>query len=53
LKPDLLVKGGSTPIVVAREIVEESGGQVLTLNLTPDISTTTIVQRIQQTQDAA
>ena len=53
LRPDLLVKGGSTPIVVAREIVEEAGGQVLTLNLTPDISTTTIVQRIQQAQDAA
>ena len=53
LRPDLLVKGGSTPIVVGREIVEEAGGQVLTLNLTPDISTTTIVQRIQQAQDAA
>jgi D-glycero-beta-D-manno-heptose 1-phosphate adenylyltransferase len=50
LQPDVLVKGGDWPLerIVGRDIVEGRGGQVLTIPLVPDISTTLLVQRIQQ-----
>jgi len=50
LQPDVLVKGGDWPLdrIVGRDIVEARGGQVLTLPLVPDISTTLLVQRIQK-----
>ena len=49
VQPDVLVKGGDWPIeqVVGREIVQARGGTVVTIPLVPDVSTTTLVQRIQ------
>ena len=48
LRPNILVKGGDWDLqhVVGKEFVEASGGSVRTIPLVPDISTTTIVQRI-------
>jgi len=46
LKPDLLVKGGTTPVVVGREIVERYGGKVLNLQAVKGLSTTKIIERI-------
>jgi D-beta-D-heptose 7-phosphate kinase/D-beta-D-heptose 1-phosphate adenosyltransferase len=48
LKPHLLVKGGTTPEVVGRELVESYGGQVLTLNAHGTYSTTDVVNRIRR-----
>ncbi len=48
LRPDVLVKGGTTPIVVGREIVEGYGGHVLTLEAVEGLSTTQIIDRITQ-----
>jgi D-beta-D-heptose 7-phosphate kinase/D-beta-D-heptose 1-phosphate adenosyltransferase len=49
LQPDVLVKGGDWPLerIVGRETVEARGGRVQTIPLVPDISTTTLVRRIQ------
>jgi D-beta-D-heptose 7-phosphate kinase/D-beta-D-heptose 1-phosphate adenosyltransferase len=49
LQPDILVKGGdwARDTVVGRETVEARGGRVHTIPLVPDISTTTLVRRIQ------
>jgi D-beta-D-heptose 7-phosphate kinase/D-beta-D-heptose 1-phosphate adenosyltransferase len=49
LRPDVLVKGGTTPVVVGREIVEGYGGRVLTLDAVEGLSTTEIIDRITQT----
>lgn len=46
LRPDILAKGGSTPVVVGREFVESYGGKVLTLDLVEGQSTTQIINRI-------
>jgi D-beta-D-heptose 7-phosphate kinase/D-beta-D-heptose 1-phosphate adenosyltransferase len=46
LKPEKLVKGGSTAVVVGREIVEGYGGVVQTLQLVEGLSTTNIIDRI-------
>ncbi len=46
LRPDVLVKGGTTDVVVAREIVEGYGGEVLTLEKVEGLSTTGIIERI-------
>jgi D-beta-D-heptose 7-phosphate kinase/D-beta-D-heptose 1-phosphate adenosyltransferase len=48
LGPDVLVKGGDWPVdkIVGREIVEARGGRVLSIPLTPDASTTGLVERI-------
>ncbi len=46
LKPDILVKGGSTGEIVGREIVEGYGGQVRKLDLVAGLSTTEIIDRI-------
>ncbi|GAB4140883.1 MAG: D-glycero-beta-D-manno-heptose-7-phosphate kinase [Planctomycetaceae bacterium] len=53
LKPDILVKGGTTPEILAREIVEEYGGEVRRLNTFGGFSTTKLVENIQQYGDAA
>lgn len=49
VQPDVLVKGGDWPIeqIVGREIVQARGGTVVTVPLVPDVSTTSLVQRIQ------
>jgi len=46
LRPDVLVKGGTTPVVVGREIVEGYGGRVLTTPAVEGLSTTQIIDRI-------
>jgi D-beta-D-heptose 7-phosphate kinase/D-beta-D-heptose 1-phosphate adenosyltransferase len=46
--PDVLVKGGDWPLdrIVGREFVEARGGRVLSIPLTPDASTTGIIDRV-------
>ena len=51
LKPDILAKGGTTPVVVGREIVEGYGGEVLTLDPVEGTSTTAIIDRILDSSD--
>jgi D-beta-D-heptose 7-phosphate kinase/D-beta-D-heptose 1-phosphate adenosyltransferase len=46
LRPDLLVKGGTTDAVVGREVVEAHGGEVRTLDAFQGLSTTRIIERI-------
>lgn len=46
IRPDVLAKGGSTPHVVGRELVESYGGRVMTLELVEGLSTTRIIERI-------
>lgn len=46
LKPDILAKGGTTPVVVGAEIVKSYGGKVLTLDMVEGASTTDIINRI-------
>jgi D-beta-D-heptose 7-phosphate kinase/D-beta-D-heptose 1-phosphate adenosyltransferase len=50
LRPDLLVKGGTYQPheVVGREVVEAYGGQVHVTSMTAGVSTSQIVQRVQQ-----
>ncbi len=49
LKPDILVKGADWEVerVVGRDVVEESGGKVVTIELTPGRSTSAMIQRIR------
>lgn len=51
VQPDVLVKGGDWVIdrIVGREIVEARGGVVKTIPLVPDLSTTSLLQRIRST----
>lgn len=53
LRPNVLVKGGTTPIVVGRELVEGYGGEVRILSEVPNVSTTRIVSQIRTLRDAA
>jgi D-beta-D-heptose 7-phosphate kinase/D-beta-D-heptose 1-phosphate adenosyltransferase len=46
LRPDILVKGGTTDVVVGRELVESYGGRVQTLQAVDGLSTTEIINRI-------
>jgi D-beta-D-heptose 7-phosphate kinase/D-beta-D-heptose 1-phosphate adenosyltransferase len=46
LKPDVLAKGGTTPVIVGREIVEGYGGRVVRLEEIKGLSTTQIIRRI-------
>ena len=48
VEPDILVKGGDWPLdrIIGRDQVEKRGGKVLTIPLTPGISTTDIIERI-------
>ncbi len=50
LRPDILAKGGTTPVVVGRELVEGYGGRVLTLDRVDGLSTTEIIDRIVETR---
>jgi D-beta-D-heptose 7-phosphate kinase/D-beta-D-heptose 1-phosphate adenosyltransferase len=49
LQPDVLVKGGDWKLeqIVGRESVEARGGMVRTIPLIPDVSTTSLVEKIQ------
>ena len=46
LKPDILVKGGTTEKIVGAEIVERYGGKVCKLDVVEGMSTTAIINRI-------
>ncbi len=46
LKPDVLVKGGTTDVIPGRDIVEGYGGKVLILDKVEGLSTTNIINRI-------
>ena len=48
LRPDMLVKGGTTKTVVGKEVVARYGGSVRILAAVPDASTTSIVSRIRE-----
>ena len=50
LKPDILVKGGTTPVIVGREVVEAYGGKVMNMDMVEGLSTTAIIDRIVNTQ---
>jgi D-beta-D-heptose 7-phosphate kinase/D-beta-D-heptose 1-phosphate adenosyltransferase len=49
LNPDILVKGGDwkPEQIAGRESVEARGGLVRTIPLVPDVSTTTIIDKIR------
>ncbi len=51
LKPELLVKGGTTPVVVGQELVEQYGGRVQTLDIVEGLSTTNIIERVLAAHD--
>ncbi len=51
LKPSMFFKGGTTDVVVERDIVESYGGVVETLDLVEGFSTTNIINRIVETHD--
>ncbi len=53
LRPNVLVKGGTTPVVVGRELVESYGGEVRILSEVPNVSTSRIVSQIRTHRDAA
>jgi D-beta-D-heptose 7-phosphate kinase/D-beta-D-heptose 1-phosphate adenosyltransferase len=46
VRPDVLAKGGTTPVIVGRELVEGYGGKVTNLDLVAGLSTTQIIERI-------
>lgn len=50
LRPDILVKGGTTADITGREIVEAYGGQVMQLSTVGDWSTTNLVRQITEHQ---
>ncbi len=49
VQPDVLVKGGDWDIdrIIGRGVVEQRGGVVRTIPLVPDMSTTSLIQRIR------
>lgn len=47
IRPHVLVKGGSTPEVVGRELVEAWGGHCVTTGLVEGVSTTQRIRRIE------
>ena len=51
LRPDVLVKGGSTDVIVGQEFVEGYGGKVKSLDLVVGMSTTDIINRIVENDD--
>jgi rfaE bifunctional protein nucleotidyltransferase chain/domain len=50
LIPDILVKGSDYKIddIVGREIVEANGGKVVTIDLVPGQSTTSIIEKLMK-----
>jgi rfaE bifunctional protein nucleotidyltransferase chain/domain len=48
LVPDILVKGAdwSVETIVGKDVVEQNGGKVKTIRLTPGRSTTNVIQRV-------
>ena len=52
LRPEILVKGGSTGAIVGQEFVEGYGGQAVKVDLVEGLSTTDIINRIVDTHEA-
>jgi rfaE bifunctional protein nucleotidyltransferase chain/domain len=52
VRPNVLVKGGDYKLedVVGREFIEAGGGRVVLVQLTPEKSTTALVERIRGTK---
>ena len=48
IRPDVLVKGGTTSEIVGHELVEAYGGRAHRVPATADLSTTLLVQRIRK-----
>jgi rfaE bifunctional protein nucleotidyltransferase chain/domain len=46
LRPDVFVKGGTTPVLLERGLVERYGGKVVALDAVAELSTTKIINRI-------
>jgi len=48
IKPDVLVKGGDWSVdrIIGKDKVEERGGKVVSISLTPGYSTTALIERI-------
>jgi D-beta-D-heptose 7-phosphate kinase/D-beta-D-heptose 1-phosphate adenosyltransferase len=51
LRPEILVKGGTTPQIVGQAFVESYGGRVKRLDLVDGLSTTSIINRILEAHD--
>jgi D-beta-D-heptose 7-phosphate kinase/D-beta-D-heptose 1-phosphate adenosyltransferase len=51
LRPEVLVKGGSTGEIVGADVVEGYGGQVVKVDLVEGLSTTDIIDRILRNHD--
>ena len=47
IRPDVLVKGGTTPDIVGRDVVEAYGGSVLRTSEIGGLSTTTLLSRLR------
>jgi D-beta-D-heptose 7-phosphate kinase/D-beta-D-heptose 1-phosphate adenosyltransferase len=47
IRPEVLVKGGTTGHIVGREIVEAYGGRIARTTTVPELSTTELVQRLR------
>lgn len=48
LRPDVLVKGGTTDQIVGREIVEAYGGQIMHTPIISELSTSNLIQRLRK-----
>lgn len=48
LRPNVLVKGGDWGVenIIGRDIVEEEGGKVISIRLTPGYSTSSLIEKI-------
>lgn len=53
IRPDVLVKGGTTSHVVGQEVVLGYGGRIHLTSTTPGVSTTGLLARMAQTQSVA
>ena len=52
LKPQVLVKGGTTDVIVGKDLVESYGGEVLGLEKVEGLSTTEIINRIVENHNS-
>jgi D-beta-D-heptose 7-phosphate kinase/D-beta-D-heptose 1-phosphate adenosyltransferase len=51
VRPDVLVKGGDTDVILGRQFVEAHGGRVFKADLVEGASTTEIINRILRNHD--
>lgn len=48
IRPDVLIKGGTTGEIVGREVVQEYGGRVVQTHVAGELSTTSLIQHIHR-----